>query len=111
MNLGEPDSPHRMKDRTLGNGSVFSESSVVPPDLRGMVHRRASEIAGISGRLPMSVSQSDYEQAKRELTGERDFERQQVALDAVPGSRRLALASAPNGRAAPHLAQIPYGAG
>jgi hypothetical protein len=58
----------------------------------------------------MSVSQSDYEQAKRELTGERDFDRQQVALDAVPGSRRRAPASVPNGRAAPPLAQIIYGA-
>jgi hypothetical protein len=29
----------------------------------------------------MSVSQSDYEQAKFELTGERDFEQQLAVLD------------------------------
>jgi len=36
----------------------------------------------------MSVSQSEYEQAKRELTGERDFERQLAVLDASEDGAR-----------------------
>lgn len=47
---------------------------------RAMVHTRTRELALRAGRLPPYVTQNDYEQAKRELTGESDPDRQEAAL-------------------------------
>jgi hypothetical protein len=54
---------------------------------RKMVQQRASQLARTSGRQAHEVRQGDYEQAKRELTGERDVERQNAILDAQPSSK------------------------
>ena len=51
------------------------------PVSREMVHARALELASISGRRLLSVSQVDYEQAKRELTGESNLDRQEAVLE------------------------------
>jgi hypothetical protein len=45
-----------------------------------MVRSRTVELAIRAGRTPIEIRQSDYEQAKRELTGESDFDRQQMVL-------------------------------
>ncbi len=45
-----------------------------------MVRRRTVELATSAGRSPIEIRQRDYEQAKRELTGETDFDRQQAVL-------------------------------
>ena len=58
------------------------------PVSREDVHVRARELALIDGRTPPNVSQADYEQAKRELTGEADLERQEAVLDAIPEEKR-----------------------
>jgi hypothetical protein len=52
------------------------------------VHARARELALIDGRTPPDVSQADYEQAKRELTGESELDRQEAVLDAIPEEKR-----------------------
>jgi len=63
------------------------------PVTREMAQARARELALIAGRPAPLVLQSDYEQAKRELTGEWDFERQNAVFDAAdPGSNALARA-------------------
>lgn len=41
---------------------------------RGKLRERAIELAVIDGRSTQDVSKSDWEQAKRELTGEPDME-------------------------------------
>jgi hypothetical protein len=46
-----------------------------------MVHARTLELASIDGRNSNQIKQVDYERAKRELTGESDFDRQQELLD------------------------------
>ena len=51
---------------------------------RERVHLRAHELAVIAGRPPPHVTQVDYEQAKREVTGESDLDRQEAMLDSVP---------------------------
>jgi hypothetical protein len=51
---------------------------------RKMVHARTSELASIAGRAPLDVSQTDYEQAKHELTGESDVDRQEAILESIP---------------------------
>ncbi|WP_414660599.1 hypothetical protein [Horticoccus sp. 23ND18S-11] len=48
---------------------------------RRMLDVRTHEIAVRAGRIPPHVTQSDYEQAKRELTGFGDAERQDAVLE------------------------------
>ena len=48
---------------------------------RRMVHDRTIELALNAGRTSLQIRQVDYERAKRELTGESDFDRQQQILD------------------------------
>lgn len=48
---------------------------------RSMVYARTTALASIAGRPSHAIRQADYERAKRELTGESDFNRQQEMLD------------------------------
>ena len=57
-------------------------STTVGPVSRERVHARTQQLALLAGRLPPQVSQTDYEQAKREITGETEPDRQNAALDA-----------------------------
>jgi hypothetical protein len=50
------------------------------------VHARTCELALLAGRVPPQVAQLDYEQAKRELTGETDPDRQEAILDWSPAA-------------------------
>ncbi len=70
---------------------------------RAMVHARASELALIAGRAGQQVSQADYEQAKRELTGESDIDRQEALLESVPESKRWDPVPGSAGRQVPEL--------
>jgi hypothetical protein len=45
-----------------------------------MVRERTVELAGNAGRSPIEIRQRDYEQAKRELTGETDLDRQHAVI-------------------------------
>lgn len=51
---------------------------------RERVHLRTREITALAGHAPLDVTQGDYEQAKREVTGETILRRQNLILD--PGS-------------------------
>ena len=55
-----------------------------------MVRERAVELAVINGRPAQEVSKSDWEQAKREMTGEtdEDLDLKEAALESVPESER-----------------------
>jgi hypothetical protein len=46
-----------------------------------MVYARTIEIASLAGRASYEIKQFDYEQAKRELTGESDFEKQEAVFE------------------------------
>ena len=50
---------------------------------REMVHARTRTLALGAGRPPWQISQADYEQARRELTGESEMTRQEARLDSV----------------------------
>lgn len=52
------------------------------PATRESVRARARELAVLAGRTPADVTQPDYEQAKREVTGESDPDRQEAILEA-----------------------------
>jgi hypothetical protein len=77
-----------MKKNPINKGVIAENFAGIGPVTRDMVHERARELAKISGRAPHDVSQSDYEQAKRELTGESDMDRQEEVLEALPESER-----------------------
>jgi hypothetical protein len=53
-----------------------------------MVRERAVELALINGRSAQETSESDWEQAKRELTGEPDMEAKEAILESAPESDR-----------------------
>ena len=53
------------------------------PATRALVHPRTQELASIAGRAPAAVTQSDYEQAQRELTGGSDLDRQNTICRGV----------------------------
>lgn len=56
-------------------------------DKREQVHVRTQQLAVLAGRVPPQVSQADYEQAKREVTGESELDRQNAALEPMPTAR------------------------
>lgn len=81
--------------------SHFPESVRLNPRVtQEQVQARTRELAVLAGRDSTEISQVDYEQAKRELTGESDGERQQAVLQRALDVR--SGASAPD--AAGHLA-------
>jgi hypothetical protein len=51
-----------------------------------MVEARARELALIDGRDSSKPTEADYQQAKRELTGEDDIDPQQESLESLPES-------------------------
>ena len=64
----------RISDHTHGMGNVTWQ----------MVRQRARELAVINGRLPREVLDSDFEQARRELTGQDDISPQEQAIESLP---------------------------
>jgi hypothetical protein len=73
----------------LDQGVSTASSVRINPVSREKVRARARALALIAGHTPPHVSQADYEQAKRELTGESDWERQEAALESQPESGYL----------------------
>jgi hypothetical protein len=77
-----------MKTNPLKQGIVTEHSSGIGTVTRGMVRERAIELALINGHSVQEVSKSDWEQAKRELTGETDADAQEELLESLPESKR-----------------------
>ena len=79
-----------MKPNLLKEGILTENSAGIGTVTRKMVRERAVELAAINGHSVQEVSKSDWEQAKRELTGEpeADLDAKEQALEAVPESER-----------------------
>jgi hypothetical protein len=93
-----------MKKNPLNKGVLTSNSAEIGPPTREMVHVRARELAVIDGRSSQHVTQADMEQARRELTGETDIDRQEATLDALPESKRWDPVPGSAGHQAPESA-------
>ena len=63
-------------ENAAGIGTVTSE----------MVEARARELAAINGRPSSEPSEADYQQAKRELTGESNIDPQEESRESIPDS-------------------------
>jgi hypothetical protein len=77
-----------MNNNPLSKGVLTENDVGIGPATRGMVQARSRELALIAGRVPPHVTQADYEQAKRELTGEPDMDRQEAMLESIPEADR-----------------------
>jgi hypothetical protein len=72
----------------LKEGALTENSAGIGTVTRRMVHERAVELALINGRTALEVSKSDWEQAKRELTGEPGTDSNETVLESAPESER-----------------------
>ncbi len=77
-----------MKTNPLKKGAFEEKSAGIGAVTRKMVEQRAIEIAIINGRSRYKVLESDWEQARRELTGGQDLDPKEAALESVPESER-----------------------
>jgi hypothetical protein len=77
-----------MKTNPLKDGALTENSAGIGTVTRQMVRERAVELAVINGRPAHETSKSDWERAKRELTGEPDMDPKEVILESTPDSER-----------------------
>src|SRR5580704_4534045 len=77
-----------MEENPLTKGSLTENFTGIGTVTREMVLKRARELALINGHSPDHVSKSEFEQAKRELTGGSDIAPREEDLESVPESER-----------------------
>jgi hypothetical protein len=77
-----------MKANPLKEGVLTENSAGLGTVTRKMVRERAVELAVINGRSAQDVAKSDWEEAKRELTGELEMDPKEAELEAAPESER-----------------------
>ena len=85
----------------MKDGVLTENSAGIGTVTRKMVRERAIELAVINGRRPQEVSKSDWEQAKRELTGEPETDPKQKTLESAPESERWDPVPGSTGQKAP----------
>jgi hypothetical protein len=77
-----------MKPNPLKDGLLTENSAGIGTVTRKMVRERAVELAVMDDRSTQEVSKSDWEQAKRELTGQPDMDPKEAVLESAPESER-----------------------
>ena len=85
----------------LTQGVVTSNSAGIGPATRPRIHARAREPAVTAYRVPHQVSPAEYDQARCELTGQSDADRQEAELAALPESKRWDPVPGSDGHHAP----------
>lgn len=75
-----------MKTKPMKEAALTENSAGPGTVVRKMVRERAVELALINGRSAEEVSKSDWEQARRELTGEPDTDPNVAMLESAPES-------------------------
>ena len=74
-----------MRKNPLNKGIIMENASGIGTVTSEMVEARARELAAINGH-PSKPSEADYQQAKRELTGESDTDPQEERSESIPES-------------------------
>ena len=79
-----------MKTNPLKTGVLTENSSGIGTVTRKMVRERAVELSVLKGHTAQEVSKTDWEQAKRELTGieQPDMDPQELALESASEAER-----------------------
>src|SRR6184192_1000811 len=75
-----------MRKNPLNKGVIMENAAGIGTVTSEMVEARARELATINGRPSSEPSQGDYQQAKRELTGEAETDPQEESSESVPDS-------------------------
>jgi len=90
-----------MNTNPLKQGTLTENFAGIGTVTRKLVRERAVELAVIDGRSAPEVSKSDWEQAKRELTGEPDIDPKTAVLESAPESERWDPVSGSTGHKVP----------
>ncbi|MFZ4680864.1 MAG: hypothetical protein ACOYMS_00040 [Terrimicrobiaceae bacterium] len=77
-----------MTTNPLKQGVLTENASGIGTITRGMVRERAVELALINGRAAHEVSISDWDQARRELTGQPEEDPNEAALESASEAER-----------------------
>ena len=77
-----------MNENPLKQGAITENSAALGTVSRKMVRERAVDLASINGRTAQQVSRSDWDQAKRELTGDPGTDPKEAILEAAPDTER-----------------------
>lgn len=77
-----------MHTNPLKQGVLTEHSAGLGTVTRAMVRERAAELAVINGRTVPEVLKSDWEQAKRELTGQPNADPKATVLETAPEAER-----------------------
>jgi hypothetical protein len=75
-----------MRKNPLNKGVIMENADGIGTVTPAMVEARARELALIDGRDSSKPTEADYQQAKRELTGEEEIDAQQENLESLPES-------------------------
>jgi len=73
-----------MRKNPLNKGIIMENAAGIGTVTSEMVEARARELAAINGRSSSKPSEADYQQAKRELTGESDMDPQEESSESIP---------------------------
>jgi hypothetical protein len=77
-----------MKPNLLKQGTLTENGVGIGTVTRKMVRERAVELAVIDGSSVQDVSQADWAQAKRELTGGAEMDPKEAVLESQPEAER-----------------------
>src|ERR1700722_1380395 len=77
-----------MKTNPMKEGVLTVNSAGIGAPSRELLRKRACELAVLDGRSAQEVSKSDWEQAKRELSGQSDADPKETAIESAPESER-----------------------
>jgi len=90
-----------MKTNPLKQGILTENTEGIGTVSRKMARERAVELAVINGRSAQEASKSDWDQAKRELTGEADLDPKEAILESAPEAERWDPVHGSDGHKAP----------
>src|SRR4029077_20927494 len=75
-----------MRKNPLNKGVIMENAAGIGTVTSAMVEARARELAAIDARPSSEPSEADYQQAKRELTGESEMDPQEESSESIPES-------------------------
>ena len=75
-----------MKKNPLNKGIIMENADGIGTVTPAMVEARARELALINGHGSSGATKADYQQAKRELTGEEEIDPQEENVESLPES-------------------------
>src|SRR6266480_2020219 len=75
-----------MKKNPLNKGIIMENADGIGTVTPAMIEARARELAVINGHGSSGPTEADYQQAKRELTGEEEIDPQEENVESLPES-------------------------